>query len=102
MDGNPSARRAEENACPDRTVAGLRAALQQHGSLLRAPMHVLRHADKVYKPKKLKLWAGGQLAAVNTEMELKDGTLLVHFEGDDFAVQGVQPSAVTLSSTAKP
>ena len=67
-------------------MAGLRAALRQHGSLLGEPMHVLRHADKVYKPTKLKLWAGGQLAAVNTEKEFKDGTLSVHFEGDDFRV----------------
>ena len=75
-----------------RAQTALWQGFEQHSncSVLFAANPCACYADKAYKPRKLKLWAGGQLSAVR---EKKEGALVVLFEGEEYAVQPVRPSA---------
>lgn len=69
---------------------------EQHsgcGALLFAGNPCAIFADKTYKAKKLKLWPGGTLVALKEGETAKEGAVLLQFEGEQFTVQPLRPTA---------
>ena len=69
---------------------------EQHsgcGALLFAGNPCAILADKTYKAKKLKLWPGGTLVALKEGETAKEGAVLLQFEGEQFTVQPLRPTA---------